>query len=290
MVKVQWYPGHMDKARREMQEKLTVVDVVIEVRDARIPEASRNPVLDSLSSGKPRIIVLSRRDMADEAETEKWLRRLEQGGNKALAFDLQRDKNVKKKLLQAALDLTREKREKQFSRGIRPRPVRAMVCGIPNVGKSTLINRIASRCQAKTEDRPGVTRTLTWIHADEKLELLDTPGVLWPKFDDEKTGSLLAVTGAINDDILDIPMIAMDGIHIIQDRYPGLLPEVYGCSREDSPPAVLRAIAAKRNLRKENDLPDTKRAAVMFLQEVRKGRIGPLTLEAADEETENLSE
>ena len=290
MVKVQWYPGHMDKARREMQEKLKVVDVVIEVRDARIPEASRNPVLDSLSSGKPRIIVLSRRDMADEAETEKWLRRLEQGGNKALAFDLQRDKNVKKKLLQAALDLTREKREKQFSRGIRPRPVRAMVCGIPNVGKSTLINRIASRCQAKTEDRPGVTRTLTWIHADEKLELLDTPGVLWPKFDDEKTGSLLAVTGAINDDILDIPMIAMDGIHIIQDRYPGLLPEVYGCSREDSPPAVLRAIAAKRNLRKENDLPDTKRAAVMFLQEVRKGRIGPLTLEAADEETENLSE
>ncbi|MBQ6532440.1 MAG: ribosome biogenesis GTPase YlqF [Solobacterium sp.] len=290
MVKVQWYPGHMDKARREMQEKLKVVDVVIEVRDARIPEASRNPVLDSLSSGKPRIIVLSRRDMADEAETEKWLRQLELGGCRALAVDLQRDKNVKKKLLQAALDLTREKREKQFSRGIRPRPVRATVCGIPNVGKSTLINRIASRSQAKTEDRPGVTRTLTWIHADEKLELLDTPGVLWPKFDDEKTGSLLAVTGAINDDILDIPMIAMDGIHIIQDRYPGLLPEVYGCSREDSPPAVLRAIAAKRNLRKENDLPDTKRAAVMFLQEVRKGRIGPLTLEAADEETENLSE
>ena len=290
MVKVQWYPGHMDKARREMQEKLKVVDVVIEVRDARIPEASRNPVLDSLSSGKPRIIVLSRRDMADDAETEKWLCRLEQGGNKALALDLQRDKNVKKKLLQAALDLTREKREKQFSRGIRPRPVRAMVCGIPNVGKSTMINRIASRSQAKTEDRPGVTRSLTWIHADEKLELLDTPGVLWPKFDDEKTGSLLAVTGAINDDILDIPMIAMDGIHIIQDRYPGLLPEVYGCSRGDSPPAVLRAIAAKRNLRKENDLPDTKRAAVMFLQEVRKGRIGPLTLEAADEETENLSE
>ncbi len=289
MVKVQWYPGHMDKARREMQEKLKVVDVVIEVRDARIPEASRNPVLDSLSSGKPRIIVLSRRDMADEAETEKWLRQLEQGGRRALAVDLQRDKNVKKKLLQAALDLTREKREKQFSRGIRPRPVRAMVCGIPNVGKSTLINRIASRSQAKTEDRPGVTRSLTWIHADEKLELLDTPGVLWPKFDDEKTGSLLAVTGAINDDILDIPMIAMDGIHIIQDRYPGLLPEVYGCGREDSPPAVLRAIAAKRNLRKENDLPDTKRAAVMFLQEVRKGRIGPLTLEAADEETENLS-
>ena len=290
MVKVQWYPGHMDKARREMQEKLKVVDVVIEVRDARIPEASRNPVLDSLSSGKPRIIVLSRRDMADEAETEKWLRQLELGGRRALAVDLQRDKNVKKKLLQAALDLTREKREKQFSRGIRPRPVRAMVCGIPNVGKSTLINRIASRSQAKTEDRPGVTRTLTWIHADEKLELLDTPGVLWPKFDDEKTGSLLAVTGAINDDILDIPMIAMDGIHIIQDRYPGLLPEVYGCGGEDSPPAVLRAIAAKRNLRKENDLPDTKRAAVMFLQEVRKGRIGPLTLEAADEETENLSE
>ena len=290
MVKVQWYPGHMDKARREMQEKLKVVDVVIEVRDARIPEASRNPVLDSLSSGKPRIIVLSRRDMADEAETERWLRKLEKEGYKALALDLQRDKNVKKKLIQAALDLTKEKREKQQSRGIRPRPVRAMACGIPNVGKSTMINRIASRTQAKTEDRPGVTRSLAWIHADERLELLDTPGVLWPKFDDEKTGSLLAVTGAINDDILDLPMIAMDGIHVIQNRYPELLPEVYGCTKEDSPPAVLRAIAAKRNLRKENDLPDTKRAAIMFLQEVRKGRIGPLTLEAADEETENLSE
>lgn len=285
MVKVQWYPGHMDKARREMEEKLKVVDAVIELRDARIPEASKNPMLDALLNGKPRLIVLNKSDLADENETRKWLSFFEQQNQKAMAIDLNHTNGLKKKIVQACLELTKEKREKQIAKGIHPRAARVMVCGVPNVGKSTLINHVLGKTTAKTEDRPGVTKNLTWIHADEKLDILDTPGVLWPKFDDEKTGSLLAITGAINDDILDLSMIAMDGIHILQDCYPELLVESYSSEKTDTPPAVLRAIATKRNLRKENDALDTKRAAIQFLQELRKGRLGPLTLEGVPNET-----
>lgn len=290
MVKVQWYPGHMEKARREMSERLKAVDMIIELRDARIPEASTNPMLNMMAQGKPRLIILAKTDMADPVQTEKWVRYLKKGEQSCLAVDLMRDNSAGKKIIREAIELMKPKREKQMARGIRPRAVRAMACGIPNVGKSTMINRIAGKNTVKAADKPGVTRSLTWIHADPQLELLDTPGVLWPKFDDEKTGSLLAALGSINDDILDRKMIAMDAIHVIQDLYPGHLESFYD-SGEVNPNGMLKAIAARRNLVRENSEPDTKRAAELFLNELRKGKTGRLSLEHVNEKDEqNVSE
>ncbi len=283
MVKVQWYPGHMEKARREMTERLKAVDMIIELRDARIPEASTNPLLNMMAGNKPRLIVLAKTDMADPAESEKWVRSLKKENQACIAVDLMRDNGAGKKIIREALLLMKPKRDKQKARGINPRAIRAMACGIPNVGKSTMINRIAGKNTVKAADKPGVTRSLTWIHADPQLDLLDTPGVLWPKFDDEKTGSLLAALGSINDDILDRKMIAMDAIHMIQDLYPGILEEIYE-SGEVNPNGMLKAIAKKRNLLRENSEPDTKRAAEMFLNELRKGRLGRLSLEHVNEE------
>ena len=185
-----------------------------------------------------------------------------------------KDSQCGKKIIREAIQLMEEKRQKQIARGIRPRAVRAMACGIPNVGKSTMINRINGKNTLKAADKPGVTRSLTWLHADPNLDLLDTPGVLWPKFDDEKTGSLLAALGSINDDILDRKMVAMDAIHYI----------------EVNPNGMLKAIAKKRNLLKADSELDLKRAAELFLTELRHGKLGRLTLERVNEESESLSE
>ena len=290
MVKVQWYPGHMEKARREMTERLKAVDMVIELRDARMPEASRNPMLLQMAQNKPRLIVLSKSDAADPVQTEKWIRELKKENVSCIAVDLMHDNSAGKKIVREALEVMRPKREKQMAKGIRPRAVRAMACGIPNCGKSTMINRIAGRNTVKAADKPGVTRSLTWIHADTSLDLLDTPGVLWPKFDDELTGSLLAAFGSINDDILQKNMLAMDIIHIIQDLYPGLLEEIYD-SGEVNPNGMLKAVAVKRNVLKQDGIPDTKKAAELFLHDLRKGKLGRLTLEHVNEENkESMSE
>ena len=292
MVKIQWYPGHMEKARRQMSERLKAVDLVIELRDARIPEASRNPLLNMMAKDKPKLILLTKTDMADPLLTEEWIRFLKKDNVSCLAVDLNKDPHVSRKIIREALKVMKEKRDRQKARGINPRAVRAMAAGIPNVGKSTMINRIAGKNTLKAADKPGVTRSLTWLHADPDLDLLDTPGVLWPKFDDEKTGSLLAAVGSINDDILDRRMLAMDTIHMIQDLYPGHLEEIYEAEEGTNPNGMLKAIAAKRNLVRENNEPDTKRAAELFLSELRKGRLGRLTLEKPHEEDseENLHE
>lgn len=284
MVKIQWYPGHMEKARRQMSERLKAVDLVIELRDARIPEASRNPLLNMMAKDKPKLILLTKTDMADPLLTEEWIRFLKKDNVSCLAVDLNKDPHVSRKIIREALKVMKEKRDRQKARGINPRAVRAMAAGIPNVGKSTMINRIAGKNTLKAADKPGVTRSLTWLHADPDLDLLDTPGVLWPKFDDEKTGSLLAAVGSINDDILDRRMLAMDTIHMIQDLYPGHLEEIYEAEEGTNPNGMLKAIAAKRNLVRENNEPDTKRAAELFLSELRKGRLGRLTLEKPHEE------
>ena len=295
MVKIQWYPGHMEKARREMTEKLKVVDMIIELRDARMPQASRNPMLLQMAGNKPRLIVLTKIDQAEEEVTKQWVSYLSKAENvDCIALDLMRDSKAGKKIIAKSLALMKEKREKQKARGIKPRAVRAMVCGIPNVGKSTLINRINGKNTVKAADKPGVTRSLTWIHADPDLDMLDTPGVLWPKFDDEKTGSLLAALGSINDDILDKKNLAMDTIHLIQDLYPGLLEKIYD-TEPVNPNKMLKAIALKRQLKKADGEADTKRAAEVFLQELRKGKPGRLTLERPvtgneDKDAENLSE
>ncbi len=286
MVKVQWYPGHMEKARREMTERLKAVDMVIELRDARMPKASRNPMLLQMAQNKPRLIVLSKSDSADPVQTEKWIKEFRNENVSCIAVDLMHDNAAGKKIVREALEVMRPRREKQMARGIRPRAVRAMACGIPNCGKSTMINRVNGKNTVKAADKAGVTRSLTWIHADPQLDLLDTPGVLWPKFEDELTGSLLAALGSINDDILQKNMVAMDTIHVIQDLYPGHLEAFYE-SGEVNPNGMLKAIASKRNIVKENGVPDTKRAAEVFLHDLRKGKIGRLTLEhVTDEETE----
>ena len=280
---IQWYPGHMEKTRRSMEERLKAVDMVIEVRDARMPIASINPLLNQLAKDKPKLIVLSKSDMADPTETKKWIDSLKKDDVACLSLDLVHDNNSGKKIIKESLALMEEKRAKQKAKGINPRAIRAMACGIPNVGKSTMINRIAQRKSAKVEDRPGVTRSLTWIHADENLDLLDTPGVLWPKFEDKRVASLLAAYGSINDDILDKKMVAMDTIRIIQELYPNLLEEIYECE-DVNPNGMLKGIATKRNLVKEGNTLDTKRAAELFLNELRKGKLGKLTLEHVDQE------
>lgn len=290
MVKVQWYPGHMEKARRNMLDRLKSVDMVIEVRDARIPEASRNPILVDMAGTRPRLIVLAKSDMADPEVTKEWIAYLSKERVRAVALDLMHDNKAGKKLIQECLNVMRPARDKQIARGIHPRAVRAMAAGIPNVGKSTMVNRIAGKNIVKAADQPGVTRSLTWIHCGKDLDLLDTPGVLWPRFEDEKTGSLLAALGAINDDILNEKMVAMDAIHIIQDLYPGLLEEIYQ-SGEVNPNGMLKAIADQRNLLESVGNRDTRRAAELFLHELRKGKLGRLTLErASDASKENLPE
>ncbi len=282
MVDVQWYPGHMEKARREMADHLKAVDMIIELRDARIPMASRNPILDEMAPQKPRLIILSKTDLADEAETKRWEAQLKGENRDCLALDIASDPSVKKQIIEACAELTKEKRNRMIRRGIRPRAMRAMACGIPNAGKSTLINRIAGRNRAKTADKPGVTRALTWIKADKTLEILDTPGVLWPKFETQRTGSLLAATGAINETILDLKEIAMDTIHVIRERYPMVLEMEYDAEADVRTDVLLERIAEKRHLRKDNDEPDIDRAASLFLHELRRGKLGRLTLESAD--------
>ena len=273
MVKVQWYPGHMEKARRDMAEHLKAVDMIIEVRDGRIPMASRNPILDEMAPQKPRLIVLSKIDLADEARTAEWVESLKKENRDCLALDLAKDKTVKKQIVASCAQLTKEKRERMIRRGIRPRAMRAMACGIPNAGKSTLINRIAGRTSAKTADKPGVTRALTWIKADSTLEILDTPGVLWPKFEDPRTGSLLAATGAINENILDLKEIAMDTIHVIREYYPGILEAEYHAEEGTRTDVMLEKIAETRHLLKDSNVLDTDRAASVFLHELRRGKL-----------------
>ena len=282
---INWYPGHMEKAKRQMMERLKAVDMVIEVRDARIPDASTNPMLLNMVNNKPRVIILSKCDMADPAMTDKWIEKLNTDTTMAIALDLMHDPKSGKKLVQACLTIMKPKRDKQLARGIKPRAIRAMAAGIPNVGKSTLINRIAGKNTVKAADRPGVTKSLTWIHADPQLDLLDTPGVLWQKFDDPRTGTVLAILGSINDEILDRRMIAMDAIHIIQDYYPGYLEELYE-SGTVNPNGMLKAIATKRHILKAEGELDTRQAAITFLSDLRHGKLGRFTLEKPFNETE----
>ncbi len=281
---INWYPGHMEKARRDMQETLKAADMIIEIRDARIPSASANPLLDKMAQNKPRLIVLSKKDLADDALTAKFIQQYSNDINKVIACDLQNDKNAKNEVIALAKELTKSKRDKMIARGIKPRAMRAMICGIPNVGKSTLINRIVGKNKAKTADKPGVTRSLTWIHTDEALDLLDTPGVLWPKFDTQEMGCLLAATGAINEDILDLKMITNEVIKIIRQYYPGVLEKEYDFYEDTDIHDVLGCIAKKRNLVKDNETLDIDRAAILFLREYRRGKLGKFTLEQVDNE------
>lgn len=280
---INWYPGHMEKARRQMVENLKAVDFIIEVRDARIPQASANPMLRELANGKKRLIILSKEDLADPTITKMWEDTISAQGDYVLSMNLQKDTNIKSRIIHASEILTKEKRERMIAKGIRPRAMRAMACGIPNSGKSTLINRIAGKNRAKTEDRPGVTKSLTWIPADATLDILDTPGVLWPKFEDQEMAALLAATGAINEDILDLKDIALTTINRIRKAYPNCLEAHYHADEALPTIDFLKAIALDKHLRKEKDELDENRAARYFLGELRKGQLGRISLEKPNE-------
>lgn len=279
---IQWFPGHMAKARRQMEENLKKVDFIIEVRDARMPESSQNPMIEQLAGNKPRLIILSKKDKADPAETKKWIQALTNENQVVLAVDLIRE-NYKNALISKSAELNQKLIEKQKKKGIKPRALRAMVAGIPNVGKSTMINTLAKRKAAKTGDKPGVTKSLQWIKVGSDLELLDTPGVLWPKFEDPQTGIKLAALGSIKDDIVHMDDLALFAVEYISRNQPQALLDTYGIEKiEDTPWETLQAIARKRGWLLKGDI-DENRTMRSFIQDIRNDRLGRITWDTLDE-------
>lgn len=283
MSNIQWFPGHMTRAKREMQENMKAVDMVIELRDCRIPESSRNPMIDQIIQNKPRLIVLSKKDKGDPAEIEKWIQFLSNETTTVIAMDLTKDPVISS-LTAACQKIMQPKIDRMIRRGIRPRAIRAMVCGIPNVGKSTLINAVAKKKIAETADRPGVTRSLKWMKLNKNLELLDTPGILWPKFEDQKVGYHLAITGAIRDQILPMEDIVRYALQKLIKEYPERLAERYKIEICDDPDEVLRRIADARNFVKSGSEADIKRTMEVFMNELRDDRMGCICWEKVHEE------
>lgn len=274
---IQWFPGHMTKAKRQMEENLKKVDLVIEIRDARIPYSSKNPMLEKLIQNKPRLIILSKRDKADPQMTAQWIQALEDEQNKVLALDLIRD-SYKKTLVSVANELCQALIEKQKRRGIRPRALRAMVCGIPNVGKSTMINTLAKRKAAQTADRPGVTRALQWIKLDKGLELLDTPGVLWPKFEDPQIGIRLALLGSIRDEVINRDELVQYALDWLLKKHNGLLENVYQIETVQDVWDAMNKIAIKRGYLQKGQI-DQERLIRSLIKDIRNDVLGPITWE-----------
>ena len=276
-IRIQWFPGHMTKAKREMQEKLNMVDMVIELRDARIPSASKNPMIEELCQNKPRLIVLSKKDKADAAATKLWCSALQNETTRVVALDILKE-NIIARIVEESRLLMQAKIERMKRRGIRPRAIRAMVVGVPNVGKSTFINRISKKKVAVTGDRPGVTRALQWSKVNQNLELLDTPGVLWPKFEDETVGVLLAITGAIRDEILPLEEIAAWAMRYLIANHKEALQQRYDIAVCEDPYIMLERIAEKRGFMRKGEM-DEKRTIETFLRELRDDKLGRITWE-----------
>lgn len=285
-VDIQWFPGHMAKTRRLMKENLPLVDVVVEITDARVPASSRNPEMKNLVGGKPRVVVLNKCDMADEALTAEWIEYYRTKGVRAVAMDCRSGKGLNK-LVPTVKEVMKKELEKRAARGMEGKPIRMMIVGIPNVGKSSFINRVAGGKRAKVEDRPGVTRGKQWVTLEKGIDLLDMPGVLWPKFDDKTVGEHLAFTGAIKDDILDTELLAMRLADLLNREYHSLLCERYRLTDEETagiePYDLLSLIGAKRGMKISGGEVDTERAAAMLLDEFRGGKIGRMTLEMPNE-------
>lgn len=281
-VDIQWFPGHMAKTRRLMKENLPLVDVVVEITDARVPASSRNPEMKNLVGGKPRVVVLNKCDMADEALTAEWIEYYRTNGVRAVAMDCRSGKGLNK-LVPTVKEVMKKELEKRAAKGMEGKPIRMMIVGIPNVGKSSFINRVAGGKRAKVEDRPGVTRGKQWVTLEKGIDLLDMPGVLWPKFDDKTVGEHLAFTGAIKDDILDTELLAMRLADLLNREYHSLLCERYRLTDEETagiePYDLLSLIGAKRGMKISGGEVDTERAAAMLLDEFRGGKIGRMTLE-----------
>ena len=275
---INWFPGHMTKAKREIQEYLKLVDFTIELRDARIPISSKNPLIEVLTNQKPRLIILTKKDKADPIQTKKWIEQLSSDNTIVFAVDHFKD-NIKDLIIKNSAILMKNKIDKMISRGINPRAMRAMVLGIPNVGKSTMINRFSNKKITEVSDRPGVTRHLKWVKLNKDVELLDTPGILWPKFEDQNIGYKLAIIGSINDNVIDLEDISYYLIDILKLHYPNTLVERYNIDITLNKYEIFKQIGENRKWFKKNNEIDVLKTSTMFLNEFRDNKIGNLTLE-----------
>ncbi|PKG25188.1 ribosome biogenesis GTPase YlqF [Niallia nealsonii] len=288
---IQWFPGHMAKARRQVTEKLKLVDIIFELVDARIPQSSRNPMIDEIIQHKPRLVLLNKADMADKEKTKAWIAYFQKQGIKAIAINSQAGVGMKE-ITALAKEVLAEKFDRMKAKGVRPRAIRAMIVGIPNAGKSTLINRLAKKNIAKTGNTPGVTKAQQWIKVGKELELLDTPGILWPKFEDQNVGLKLALTGAIKDTILNLQDIAIYGLRFLEKEYPARLKERY--QLKEIPEDIVELfdqIGQVRGCLTGGGIVDYDKVTELVIRDIRSEKLGPLTLENAGElETANNNE
>ncbi len=281
-MEFQWYPGHMSKAMRIMKEDLKLIDVILELVDARIPYSSKNPDIDPLCNSKSRIIILNKADLADPEVLKIWEEYYTSKGFFVLQMNSKAGKGMKS-VTNMINTACKEKLERNKKRGILNRPLRAMIVGIPNVGKSTFINSLVGRASAKTGNKPGVTKGKQWIKLNKNIELMDTPGVLWPKFDDMLIGQRLSFIGSIKDELVNTYELSVLLIEYLTEHYNAFLTEKYGIEGSDDPYEVLKQIAVVRGCKKAGDEVDTEKAAVLFIDDFRKGRLGRISLELPED-------
>jgi ribosome biogenesis GTPase A len=280
---IQWFPGHMAKARRQVTENLKLVDIVFELIDARLPMSSRNPMLDDIIHQKNRLLILNKADMADEAQTKKWIQYFESKGHKAVAVNSLDSKGLKR-VTKAAEEVLAEKWERMRKKGLKTRAIRAMIVGIPNVGKSTMINRLAKKNVARTGNMPGVTRSQQWIKVGKELELLDTPGILWPKFEDQQVGYKLAVTGAIKDQIMNMDDLAIFGLNFLEAHYPARLHERYQIDGLTDPiVGTFDHIGKLRNIKASGGDIDYEMVSELIVRDIRSEHLGKLTFDFVED-------
>ena len=275
---INWYPGHMTKAVRQMKEDIKLIDLVIELLDARIPLSSRNPDIDDLGKNKARLVLLNKSDLADETDNNKWIQYFKDKGIIALKINSKNKQGIKE-INNAVQIACKEKIERDKKRGIINRPVRAMVVGIPNVGKSTFINAYAGRAAAKTGNKPGVTKGKQWIKLNKNLELLDTPGILWPKFDNQTIGMHLAFIGSINDNILDVTELAYQLVKLLATTYPKVVVERYKIEGHEDPLQVMYQVAEVRGCKLKGNQPDHEKTSKIIMDDFRAGKLGRITLD-----------
>ena len=281
---IQWYPGHMTKAKRQMQEDIKLVDLIIEIADARVPLASRNPDLAEMGKNKARLILLNKSDLSDERENKRWQEYFKKNNVTCVLVD-SRNRGSLKSISAMVQEACKEKIERDLRRGIKNRPIKAMVVGIPNVGKSTFINSYAGKACTKTGNKPGVTKGKQWVRLDKNIQLLDTPGVLWAKFEDPMVGKRLACIGSVKDDILNMEELSLDLIDYMIKNYPGILAQRYDVDESAKLPEILYSIGEKRACLTKGSEVSYEKAAALVFDDFRSGKMGRITLERAPEET-----
>ncbi|QEO62120.1 ribosome biogenesis GTPase YlqF [Bacillus altitudinis] len=276
---IQWFPGHMAKARREVTEKLKLIDIVFELTDARIPMSSRNPMIEEILQNKPKIMLLNKADKADPRMTKEWRAHFEAQGVRSLAINSVDGQGLNQ-IITTSKEILKEKFDRMKAKGVKPRAIRALIIGIPNVGKSTLINRLAKKNIAKTGDRPGITTSQQWVKVGKELELLDTPGILWPKFEDEQVGLRLAVTGAIKDSIINLQDVAVYALRFLEEHYPERLKKRYDLAEipEDTV-ELFDAIGTKRGCLMSGGFINYDKTTEIIIRDIRTEKFGPLTFE-----------